>query len=115
MDLNDLMAKLEANAVKAHQPVAVEIDGVGTMYVRRRTVLEFEQMASLIEAGEAVNGHGKFGIALERLITDEKGDRIPEKHRERVAGLLASQPESVFHKLLAAADGTEKKAEAEGN
>lgn len=106
--IEELLASLEANAERASKPVAIEVDGVGTMYVRRRTVAEFEDMAT-------VNGNepgGKFGPALARLICDESGTRLPQEHRDRLAELLARQPEAVFHKIIGAADD---KAQAPGN
>lgn len=112
MNIEDLKTALKANAEKAHKPVAVEVPGVGTIYVRRRTVTEFEQLAAIAEG--QVNGSGKFGPALARLLTDENGDRLPAEHRQELGHLLADQPETVFHQLLAAADGTadlEKAAE----
>ena len=111
MNIDDLLAKLEANAEQFAKPTAVEVTGIGTVYVRRRTVGEFEEMA-------AVNGaepSGKFGPALARLLCDENGARLPAEYRDRLAALLARQPETVFHQLVEASDGTEKKAEAPGN
>lgn len=115
MDIELLKTALKANAEKAHKPIAVEVAGV-TIYVRRRTVSEFEQLAAVAEAGQ-MNGSGKFGPALARLLTDENGDRLPAEHSKELGHLLADQPESVFHQLLAAADGTAdlEKAAAPGN
>lgn len=118
MNIDDLFTALKDNAEKAHKPIPVPIDGLGTIYIRRRTVVEFEELAAASkEDPEPVNGAGKFGPALARLLCDENGDRFPLEHRDKLAHLLAAQPEAVFYQLRDAADGTAdvEKAAAPGN
>ncbi len=116
MNIPELLAALQANADKAHRPIAVPVEGIGTIYIRRRTVVEFEELAAAKEE-PVVNGSGKFGPALARLLCDENGDRFPPEHRDQLARLLAVQPEAVFYQIRDAADGTEdvEKAAAPGN
>lgn len=104
MNVEDLLAKLEENAGTVERPISVDVPGVGTLYVRKRTVLEFEQMATVREAN-VDSPNGFFAPSVARLLCDEQGKRFPLDVQERLVGLLARQPESVFHAIINAADG----------
>lgn len=110
MDVKELLKRLEENAAVLLKPVQVEIEGIGTLYVRRRTVLEFEQMSRLAEGEQAKNG--MFAPAVVRLLCDEEGHRFNEKDQAALAAALSRQPEHVFHKLIEASDGRAKKEES---
>lgn len=112
MNVEELLEKLEANASATQLPVSVEIENVGTIYVRRRTILEFEQMQTLktsTDGGEI----GVFAPSIARLLCDETGKRFPLNVEGALADLLAKQPEDVFHKIINAADGNPKPPTAE--
>lgn len=112
MTAEELIAALQANADRFEAPVAVEVANVGTVYVRRRTVAEFEAMAEL----KVQEGGGKFGPALARLLCDEHGQRYPGEVADKLSKVLQRQPETVFHALIEAADGTKAaEAAASGN
>ena len=104
MNYQELMAKLQANAEAFVKPGFVDVDGIGRIYVRKRTVAEFEAMAEAKE-GET----NKFGIGLSRLLCDENGRRFSEEEQKALAEVLAIQPQEIFHKLIAASDGTKKE------
>lgn len=103
MDITELLKKLEENTTVI-KPVAVDIPGLGTLYIRRRTVFEFEQMSTL-KTGEGAGKNGVFAPALARLLCDENGQRFGSEHEAVLVSLLAQQPEEVFHKLIEASDG----------
>lgn len=122
MNIQELMARLEDNASNQSKPVSVQIDGLGTIYVRKRTVREFEEMASVNRdkdvTGMSKEPNGVFAPSLSRLLCDEKGARFPAEHADQLVDLLAKQPEDVFHAIINATDGKTEvtaKAEAEGN
>lgn len=112
MKIEELLARLDANASALAKPVAVEIPNVGTMYVRRRTVLEYEQMATLktqAEAGKLANG--LFAPSVARLLCDENGNRFDAATEDALTQLLSRQPEEVFHIIVNASDGVRKVEE----
>ncbi|MCC6489144.1 MAG: hypothetical protein IT364_16715 [Candidatus Hydrogenedentes bacterium] len=108
MDIEELLKQLEVNAGTVERPIAVAVPGVGTLYVRKRTVLEFEQMATVREAN-ADSPNGFFAPSVARLLCDEQGKRFPLDVQERLIALLARQPETVFHAIVNAADGHDAK------
>ena len=107
MDITELLKKLEENTTVI-KPVAVDVPGLGTLYIRRRTVFEFEQMSTL-KTGESAGENGVFAPALARLLCDENGQRFGAEHEATLISLLAQQPEEVFHKLIEATDGRTTK------
>lgn len=112
MQVEELLAKLEANASAAQQPISVEIPNVGTVYVRKRTVWEYEQMATIKAQTEAGGQDtGLFAPSAVRLLCDENGKRFDLKTEAALAQLLARQPEDVFHLIVNAADGVRKVEE----
>jgi hypothetical protein len=80
---------------------------VGTIYVRRRTVLEFEQMAALKAQADA-GSLGIFAPSVARLLCDEEGKRFSPNVEAALAELIAKQPEDVFHQIVNASDGGPK-------
>lgn len=104
MDVDDLLKQLEINAGTVERPISVTVPGVGVLYVRKRTVLEFEQMAAVREAN-ADSPNGFFAPSVARLLCDEQGKRFAPDVQEKLIGLLARQPEAVFHAIINAADG----------
>ena len=54
MKLEELLAKLEENAQFINKPVTVMLPGIGNIYVRKRTVKEFEEMAAVRVAERAL-------------------------------------------------------------
>lgn len=115
MKLEELLARLEENAQSVVKPVALPLAGIGTIYVRKRTVKEFEEMAQVRAAdkdkpvGED-KGVGLFGPSLARLLCDEDGKRFPPDQEAALAAALAKQPEDVFHRIVEATDGQTTKA-----
>lgn len=109
MKVEELLAKLEENASATQRPNTVEIPNVGTIYVRKRTVLEYEQMATLqkqVEAGGQT--FGLFAPSIARLLCDENGKRFDINTENALAELLSRQPEDVFHAIINASDGERK-------
>lgn len=112
MKVEELLARLEANASAAQQPVQIEIPNVGMIYVRKRTVLEYEQMATLKAQTEASGQDtGLFAPSVARLLCDENGKRFDLTTEAALAQLLARQPEEVFHAIINASDGVRKVEE----
>ena len=112
MQVEELLAKLEENASAAQKPVTVEIPNVGTVYVRKRTVLEYEQMATLQKQVEASGqDNGLFAPSIARLLCNEEGKRFDIKTENALAKALAGQPEEVFHAIVNASDGVRKLEE----
>lgn len=107
MKVEELLAKLEENASATQKPNTVEIPNVGTVYVRKRTVLEYEQMATL-KAGAGGQDNGLFAPSIARLLCDENGKRFDINTENALAELLARQPEDVFHAIVNASDGERK-------
>jgi len=112
MNYKELMAALQVRADEFAKPIAVDIEGIGRIFVRKRTVAEFEAMADMED-----KGHGKFAPALARIICEGSGARFPAEQRDQIAALLALQPEATFHTIISASDGTGKQEDAkdEGN
>ena len=110
MTIEELLQRLQENAATAAKPVSVVLDGIGTVYVRKRTIREFEQIASL-KLNENKDVAGMFAPSVARLLCDEEGNRFPEEHAATLAALIAAQPDDVFQKIMEATDGTAKKKE----
>lgn len=119
MQVEELLAKLDANASSISKPIAVPIENVGVLYVRKRTIEEFELMAGIKEPTEdaAKSGATKtgalFASSVARLLCDEEGRRYPLDVQAKLLVLMEKQPEEVFHALIAAADGKRKFEEGE--
>lgn len=115
MNLEELIARLEENAQTLVKPVPLTLAGIGTIYVRKRTVKEFEEMAQVRAADRDKQiddkGVGLFGPSLARLLCDENGKRFLPDQEAALAVVLAKQPEDVFHKIVDAADSQAKPSE----
>ena len=113
MKIEDLVARLESNAVAASTPVQVDVPGLGVLYVRKRTVKEFEAMASISGANsDEKNEIGVFGPSIVRLLCNEDGTRFTASEEKLLGPLLSKQPEDVFHAIVEASDGNSRKVEA---
>jgi hypothetical protein len=110
MNYKELMANLKANAQSFAKPAMIEVPNIGKIYVRKRTIAEFEAMAELKDSGT----EGKFAGSLARLLCDEAGQRFPPEECKELAKLLALQPEAIFHSIVDAADGGEKLEAKDG-
>lgn len=116
MSPQELIAALESNAERTRKPVAITYDGIGTLYVRRRTVAEFESMADLkpeIGADGKPMKTEQFGPALAHLLCDEEGNRFDAETTKVLAKLLSSQPDELFHRIVEASNGGPKPKEDE--
>lgn len=111
MNPEQLLAAFERNAERKGTPKSVEIEGIGTVFVRLRTVKEFEEMAQAEPDKQGDEGPGRFALALARMLCDESGNRYPLDIQSRLADLLARQPERVFRQITEAADAGEKAPE----
>jgi len=116
--IDDLIARLRVSAATVASPILVEVPGLGALYVRKRTVKEFEDMAIV---GKPKDGDpeysGVFASSIVRLLCDETGKRFTVQQEAVLIPLLAKQPEAVFHAIVDASDGTaaKQKAEEPGN
>lgn len=120
MKLEELLAKLEENAQFITKPNTAVLPGIGIVYVRKRTVKEFEEMAAVRAAERNKEGQdskdaktdpvGLFGPSLAQLLCDEQGNRFSAKDEAALAAILAKQPEDVFHAITEAADGKSQAA-----
>lgn len=123
MEFDAFVKSLEQNASTV-RPIAVEVAGIGTLYVRKRTVLEYEQMSDVRKAffkeeteGEEESPEKKSGIlaaSVVRLLCKEDGTRYEPLQEQKLAALFAKQPDDVFHALINAADGKNTKEIQEG-
>ena len=101
MDADKLVAALAANAERARKPIAVELKGVGTIYVRRRTVAEFESDS----ADAAKEGDSVLSRTIAALICDENGKRYDEDVVSQLVELFAKQPDDIWREVMRAANG----------
>lgn len=107
MNREKLIAAMRANA--APKPVAVQINGYGTVYVRKLTVAEVDAQTE-----EASKGN-KLARAAARLLCDEEGVRLFNPDSEEDVKLLASQPWEDVSEILSAANNQVIKAADPGN
>lgn len=109
MDFQALVEGLEQVAANV-KPIPVPIPGIGTLYIRKRTVLEYEEMSDIRrlfsdEDNESSEKKpGMLAISLARLLCKQDGSRYSLEEQKKLAPVLAKQPEDVFHKLLNASD-----------
>lgn len=109
MSPEELIAAFEVNATTV-KPVAVLVPNVGTVYVRKRTIDEFEELAGTGE--ENVEGEPpkkRFAPSLASMLCDENGHRYPDEVQKKLAELLSKQPHEVFTTLVEASDGKKKE------
>lgn len=114
MDFQDLLKRFQDNVARTSRARKLEIPGVGLMYVRRRTVLEYEQMNDLrrkLREGKADTA-GVLGISLARLLCDENGNRFGDDEEIELGKVIARCPEEVMNMILAVADGQDEPEEA---
>lgn len=107
MNYKDLMTALQARADEFAKPVGIDVDGIGRIFVRKRTVAEFEAMADMEDKGQ-----GKFALALSRILCEESGARFQPEQRDALSVVLARQPEHTFHDIMNASDGLKKEEDA---
>lgn len=120
MEFEDLVKNLETNAATV-RPVKVTVPGIGTLYVRKRTVLEYEQMSDVRvamankdkeqeAAGQStVEKSGILAAAVARLLCKEDGSRFTSDQEQQLAVLISQQPDNVFHAIINASDGKQEE------
>lgn len=101
MTFDELKAAFAANADRVRAPIPVPLEGVGTVYVRRATIDDFEDLA----ANPTPDGEKRFGRGLSRLMCKETGERYSAQEAAELAELLRGQPEEQFTKIKNAATG----------
>lgn len=105
MLLDDLLLRLDAAAPR---PVAVELAGVGTVYVLPLTVGDMNQ--SDAEAAQATDRPTVIARGAARLLCDEKGVRYwqagSDETNEALVAKLRSISWDALQPLLAAARGS---------
>lgn len=114
MNYEDLVASLNQNAEKTLRPVSLTLPGIGTVYVRKRTVLEYEQMSDMRKAvaegaSEELKPVGVLATSLARYLCDEEGKRFTFEQQKTLAEVLSKQPEEVLQRILGATDGDGKE------
>jgi len=101
MDLQALMLAMEATASAAEKPVAVEVPGWGTVYVRGLTAADMDTQIG--KEGQSKKHQWAAGVC--RIMCDETGARNWNPDDEAHVALMARQPWSLLHKLTAAVEG----------
>lgn len=100
-NIQDLISALKANAERVARPVPVNVDGIGTMYFRPRTVEDVSRIAE---------GQSAPGGALAGMMCKEDGSRYTAEEMAEIAPLLAKQPEDLIvavGRAMGAAEDTE--------
>lgn len=117
MEFDDIVKSMETNAATV-RPIKVDVPGIGALYVRRRTVLEYEQMSDVrlafnqeTEDGEQTPTQktGILAAAVARLLCKEDGSRFTSEQEQQLAVLISKQPDGVFHALINASDGKQEE------
>jgi len=98
MDLQTLMLAMEATASAAEKPIAVEVPGWGTVYVRGLTAADMD--AQLDKEGASDEHRLAAGVC--RIMCDEAGARNWNPNDEAQVALMARQPWTLLQKLTAA-------------
>lgn len=106
MDINKLMAAMNATADEKPRPV--EVPGWGTVYVKSLTVEEADIDEDEMEVDKKNRARIARGAA--KLLCDEKGKRILDPNNPDHIALLKRQPWSLLRKIVA-----EPEAAAPGN
>ncbi len=109
MSLNDAKAKWRAKNDVTQKAVPVEIDQVGTVYVRPLSVADANYISGLKDA----EGIG-YGMMMAGLLCDEAGQRISEDERAEWTDIFSHATWDDYLLLSSAARGVSKEA-AEGN
>lgn len=107
MDINALMAAMEATAAAAEKPIAVEVKEWGTtVYVRP---LQASDMDEQIAEDAKATKEDKSGFArgVMRLMCDESGARNWDVSDPKKVALMKRQPWRVLSKLASAANPDE--------
>lgn len=100
MNRDDLIAALKSSAQRP--PLAVEVDGWGTLYVKPPTVAEVDASRQQ----EEPEGDGKqFARGACRVLCDEAGNRIFDATNAEHVDLLNLQDWAKLQKVIAAASG----------
>lgn len=106
MDINKLMAAMNATADEKPRPV--EVPGWGTVYVKPLTVEEADVDEEELESDKKSRSRLARGAA--KLMCDENGKRIFDPENASHIALLKKQPWSLLRKIVA-----DPEAPAKGN
>jgi hypothetical protein len=106
MDTQTLKAAWRAKNARTEKAVAVEIDGVGKMYVRLLHVADADAISELAKAGDG----DAYATVMAGLLCDEHGKRLSPEERAEWAQIFAGATWEDYLALSGAARGN-----AQGN
>lgn len=109
MNRDDLIAAMRATA--SQPPIAVEVDGWGTVYVRPPTVAEVDAARQQEEPDD----DKQFARGACRVLCDKDGKRIFDATKPEDVDLLAAQPWSMLTKVIAASKPVGSDGDKKGN
>jgi hypothetical protein len=107
MDRQALIAAMQATA--AAVPVAVSVDGWGTVHVRQVTVAEVEQQTA---DADAQKDKRRLARAAARVLCDEKGRRIFDPDNDADVDLISAQPWDLLRRVLEASQSASDPGKA---
>jgi hypothetical protein len=109
VSLAEAKAKWRAKNEQMQKAIPVEIDQVGTVYVRPLSVADANYISSLKDA----DGAG-YGIMMAGLLCDETGERLPDDEREEWVEIFSNASWDDYLLLSGKARGVSKET-TEGN
>lgn len=104
MNLQELLSAMDALALSAEKPRAVEIKGLGTVHVREITIGEIDA-----QLADTKDKDDKFRMArgATRLLADESGKRLLDPDNDEHVAKMAKLP----LRVLTAINATQEEAE----
>ena len=89
MNLQELLAAMDALALTAQKPKAITIEGLGLVHVREITIGEIDAQVS-----DTSDKSNKYAIArgATRLLADENGNRLLDPENEEHVAKMAKLP-----------------------
>lgn len=108
-----LLQKAKEKAARIEKPIAVEVRGIGRMYVRPRLMGERDAADEAAIKGE----FDAVCLSVARLLCDENGKRKSPEAIAEWAAVFKQLPENDIATIGNAADGNtdEKRADKPGN
>jgi hypothetical protein len=102
MTRDELIAAMRVTA--AEKPTAVDVKGLGTVYVRSLTVAEMEEIGDENNAGTAQKKKNKIARSVAQVMCDENGKQLFDPENADDVALLAKQPWRVLKRVIDVSD-----------
>lgn len=102
MDHTQLRAAAAARNERMRKPVKVELDGIGTLYVRSILIAEKSYAEEVVKQKDETGNAEALVMAW--LLCDEAGERLSEGDREAWVEVFRDSPRSDYNMMWAAAN-----------